>query len=87
MQALVKTTVIAVSLALLLPLTGCSGFSKTARQQRAYEKYVRKSSITRAKQQAHFRAAKAKIPKQPEESEPVETTSVGPETASDSSGE
>jgi hypothetical protein len=87
MQALVKTTVIAVSLSLLLPLTGCSSFSKTARQQRAYEKYVRKSSIAHAKQQSHFRSAKPKIPKHSEESEPVETTSVGPETVSNNSGE
>ena len=87
MHAFIKTTLVVTLLALLLPLTGCSGFSKTARQQRAYEKYVRKSSIAHAKQQSRFRSEKAKIPKQPEASDWAETTSVGPESVSDGSSE
>ena len=87
MHALIKTTVVALLLALLFPLTGCSSFSKSARQQRAYEKYIRKSSVARAKQRSLFRSDKPRIPKQPEPSEAVETTSSGPESMSDSPSE
>ena len=87
MHALIKTTVIGLLLALLLPFSGCSSFSKTARQQRAYEKYVRKSSVAHAKRQAKIRSTKQKVPEQPEPSEPVETTSVGSESAGDGSSE
>jgi len=72
------------SVALLLlfafALSGCSSFSKTGRQQRAYEKYVRKSSITRVKQQSRFRSGKPQMPSQPmEPSGPVETMETGPQ--------
>ena len=83
MAPLLKCTTAALLLALLLPLTGCSSFSKSARQQRAYEKYVRKSSLARTKQQSRFLSSrKPRIPKQPEPSDPVESTSTGPESMS-----
>ena len=41
---------------------GCSHFSSSARQQRAYAKYVRKSATVRQKQQKHFVQEKSKIP-------------------------
>jgi hypothetical protein len=55
---------------------GCSRFSKSARQERAYAKYVRKSTHAREKRQAQFRREKARIP-QPDtaaSSEPEVTT-------------
>jgi hypothetical protein len=37
-----------------LSLPACARFSETARQQRAYEKYVRKSMANRNRQMAHI---------------------------------
>lgn len=56
-------------------MPGCSHFSSTARQQRAYEKYVRKSANVRVKRQKQFRQEKAKIPASAP-SEPQITTEV-----------
>ena len=68
------------ALILAFTLTGCSSFSKSGRQQRAYEKYVRKSSATRAKQQSRFRSDKPRMPTQEmTPSEAVETTEAGPQ--------
>lgn len=47
---------------LLLSLTSCSYLTKSGRQQRAYERYVRKSSVTRDRQRSKFRSEKIKIP-------------------------
>lgn len=63
--------------ALSFGLGGCSSFSKEGRQQRAYEKYVRKSSLGRAKQQRQMRPKKTEMPAQPMPSDPVETTETG----------
>jgi hypothetical protein len=41
---------------------GCSHFSSSARQQRAYAKYVRKYATGREKQQKKFLKEKSKIP-------------------------
>ena len=75
------------SLSLLLALacactfTSCS-FTKAGRQQRAYEKYVRKSSASREKQRSHFRSKKPQMPSQPmTPSEPVESHETGPQAA------
>ena len=66
-------------------LTGCSSFSKSERQQRAYQKYVQKQSGARVKQQSLFRkSGKPQMPAQ-SVSEPEESTSTGPEAVSDSS--
>ena len=85
MQPLRKSATCLLLVALLVPLTGCSTFSKSARQQRADEKYIRKSSVARVKQQSRFRSDKPRMPTQLEPSEPVETTSGGPEAMSSSS--
>jgi hypothetical protein len=69
---------------------GCSHFSSSARQQRAYAKYVKKSAIVREKRQKQFRQEKAKIPPAPAQSEPQVTmeTSDAPQAApSDSSNQ
>lgn len=71
-----------ISLALLCVFlcAGCSSFSESGRRQRAYEKYVRKSSITRVKQQSRFRSGKPQMPTQPlEPSAPIESTETGPQ--------
>ena len=54
---------------------GCSHFSSSARQQRAYAKYVQKSANVREKRQKQFRREKAKIPASAP-SEPQITTEV-----------
>jgi hypothetical protein len=55
-------------------LDGCAYFSKSGRQQLAYEKYVRKCSKNRDRQRAKMKAPR--IPKF-EPSEPKETTQLG----------
>jgi hypothetical protein len=69
---------------------GCSHFSSSARQQRAYAKYVRKSAIVREKRQKQFRQEKAKIPPAPAPSEPqvtMETSEAPQAVPSDSSNQ
>ena len=44
-----------VILLLLSSLTSCSYLTKSGRQQRAYQNYVRKSSATRTRQQSKFK--------------------------------
>jgi hypothetical protein len=62
-------------LVLALSLPACARFSKSARQQRAYEKYVRKSMATRTRQQSQFfHSRAAKMP--PSEPGPVIETST-----------
>ena len=73
------------SLALLLlvacGLNACA--SKSTRQERAYAKYVRNSSIVHQKQRGLFRHSdKPQMPTMPmptEPSEPIETTETGPQ--------
>jgi hypothetical protein len=63
-------------------LSSCA-MSKTARNQRAYEKYVRKSSIVRYKQRSMFRHTdKPQMPTMPMPSEPMENTETGPQSVS-----
>ena len=77
---------IRVSLALFLAgataLSSCSMLTARGRQEAAYERYVRKSSLGRVKQQKKLSYKKTKIPvMQP--SEPIETTALsGPEAIS-----
>lgn len=68
-------------------LSSCSMLTASGRQQRAYERYVRKSSLGRVKQQKRMSYKKTKLPvMQP--TEPVETTEVsGPESVSSNTGE
>ncbi len=70
--------IISVVLIAALGLTGCSTFSKSARRERAYEKYVRKSSMARVVRQSRFHSSKTRIPKTPP-SAPIESTETGPQ--------
>jgi hypothetical protein len=62
-------------------MPSCSHFSSSARQQRAYAKYVRKSAIVHEKRQKQFRQDKGRIPPATTPSEPQVTmeTSEGPQ--------
>ena len=68
-------------------LSSCSMLTASGRQQRAYERYVRKSSLGRVKQQKRFSFRKTTLPvMQP--TEPMEATEVsGPESVSSGSGD
>ncbi len=78
------------TLALLLVaatlLSSCSMLTAQGRRERAYERYVRKSSLGRVKQQKRMGFHKTKLPVM-EPSEPLETTSVsGPESFGNGGG-
>jgi hypothetical protein len=57
-----------------LLLSSCSHFSKSARQQRAYERYVRKTSGIHMKHQAKLKGVR--MPPTPVASQPQVTTEV-----------
>ena len=63
-------------------LSGCSMLTARGRQERAYDRYVRKSSLGRLKQQKHFAARGNTMPvTHPTEAmEPTEAS--GPESVS-----
>jgi outer membrane biogenesis lipoprotein LolB len=64
-------------------LSGCSMLTAQGRRERAYERYVHKSSQGRVKQQKRF-AARGKTMPVTHLSQPVETTDVsGPESFGD----
>jgi hypothetical protein len=67
-------------------LDGCAHFTKSGRQQLAYEKYVRKCSKNRDRLRAKMKTKAPKIPKY-EPSEPKETTELGGSPQSVRSGE
>jgi hypothetical protein len=75
-----KSVALALILALAFGSTGCV-LSQQSRQQRKYEKYVRKSSAARQKQRAKFRSGKPQMPVSPMPSEPTQSASTGPEAA------
>ena len=66
-------------LVLAFALNGCGLFSKSSRDQSAYAKYVRKSSMGRVKQQSRFRSNKPAMPPAQKPGEPVESTLSGPQ--------
>jgi len=74
---------ISLLLLIALSLSGCSAFSdETTKQQRAYEKYVRKSMKQREKQQAKVSRNQTNIP--------IPASETGPEVVNltlDHSGE
>ena len=72
------TVTLVCALSFVLP--GCSSFTKSGREQRAYEKYVRKSSGARQKQRAKFRSDKPKMPTQTTPSEPIESNETAPQS-------
>ena len=64
-------------------LSGCSMLTTHGRRERAYDRYVRKSSQGRVKQQKRF-ASRGNAMPVTHRSEPVETTEAsGPESVSD----
>jgi hypothetical protein len=79
------------TLALLLVgatlLSGCSMLSASGRQQRAYERYVRKSSLGRVKQQKLFHSGKTQMPLMRPTEQTVAAEVSGPESISDGSGD
>jgi uncharacterized protein YceK len=77
---------ISILLLVACALSGCSTFSKSGRQQRAYEKYVRRSSIARVKQRHMFRNGAPQLPPVQQPSEPIESTSTGPEAMTTGEG-
>jgi hypothetical protein len=81
-----KTT--AVALAGCLLLSSCSHFSQSGRQQLAYERYVRKQSHNRVRQQTKFKnPKKAKLPSTPGPSQPMINTDTDHSPQSVTSGE
>ena len=69
-----------VFLLFALSLSGCSSFSRSGRQQHAYEKYVRRTSMGRVKQQRRFHSDKPQMPTTPmEPSAPIESSETGPQ--------
>jgi hypothetical protein len=67
-------------------LSSCSMLTAQGRRERAYERYVRKSSLGRVKQQKRMSFHKTTLPIM-EPSEPTETTTVsGPEAVGSGSG-
>lgn len=69
-----KSSIVVLFAALLL-LPGCSMLTKSGRQQAAYERYVRKMSLGRVRQQKLFHNGRPPMPiTQP--SEPSETTAT-----------
>jgi len=82
---------IRLSLALFLVgatfLSGCSMLTARGRQEAAYERYVRKSSLGRVKQQKKLSYKKVKIPTM-QPSEPTENTALsGPESVTSSNSD
>ncbi len=75
------TRSLSLLLALAFACTGCS-FSKQGRQQRAYEKYVRKSSATRQKQSSHFRSKSPPMPSTTMPTEPLVSSETSPQAMS-----
>jgi hypothetical protein len=69
---MVKLFCLVLVLALTLP--ACSRFSESARGQRAYEKYVRKSSVIRTRQQSRFLRGRAPQMPRTEAGPATETT-------------
>ena len=67
-------------------LSGCSMLTASGRQQRAYERYVEKSSLGRVKQQKRMGSRKMTLPvMQP--TEPTVATEVsGPESVGSGAG-
>lgn len=73
------TKSILFTLVLAFALNGCA-FSKSGRQQRAYEKYVRKSSMARVRQhRLFFRSDKPRMPEAPMPTEPIPSVESGPQ--------
>ena len=78
MKYLSRSSALIVLLTVSFGLGGCSHFSKQSRAERAYAKYVRKSSYTQAKRSLKLRPGKMTLPPPMPVTEPVTTTESGP---------
>jgi hypothetical protein len=70
-QTLRRVTLVLIG---CLALTGCAHFTKSGRQQLAYQKYIRKQSGMRARQQVKMK--RPRLPSAWRPSEPKVTTEV-----------
>ena len=70
-----------LALTFVLALGGCSQYSKSSRQQRAYAKYVRNSRVAQARQSMKLRPGKVQLPPMPV-SDPIASNETGPEAMS-----
>ncbi len=75
------TLYLSLFVAAAVPLTSCSSFSKSSRDQRAYAKYDRKSSIARVKQPSQLGRGNSQMPPPQQPSEPVERVETQPVSA------
>ncbi len=64
----------AVLLIIALALPACSGRSGLSRQERAYAKYVQKSSAARQQQRAKVQRSQQEIPPEPPPTDDVTTS-------------
>ncbi len=77
---------LALGLTIAMLFDGCAYFSKTGRQQMAYERYVRKCSKQRDRYRAKMKTKAPRIPKY-EPSEPKETSELAGSPESVTSGQ
>jgi hypothetical protein len=76
---------LALSLVAATLLSGCSMLTASGRREHAYERYVRKSSLGRVKQQKRVRFAKNTLPVMQPTAPMVTTEASGPESVTDGS--
>ncbi|MDQ6622149.1 MAG: hypothetical protein M3Y86_01515 [Verrucomicrobiota bacterium] len=79
MKRFAPSLLVVVTLTLALAQSGCSHFSKTNRQQRAYSNYIRKSSAANTRRGLKFRTAKMQMPAMPQASDPQVSAEAGPQ--------
>ena len=77
MKHLSRFSVLILLLAFAFGLGGCARFSQQSRQERAYAKYIRKSSYAQGKRALKLRPGKVELPPAPL-SEPMTTAESGP---------
>ncbi len=81
-----RCPIVLLLLAFALSSGGCSHFSRGARQTRAYNRYIQKSSVARVRQSQKFRnTGTSSLPPMPSEREREISTSSGPESVSSGS--
>ena len=68
-------------------LSGCSMLTANGRRERAYTRYVQKSSLGRVKQQKRLRPQKQKIPVMQPSEPMVATEASGPQSVGNGSGQ
>jgi heat shock protein HslJ len=84
LERILKGLTIVLISGLFLP--GCAHYSKSARQQRAYEKYVRKQSGIQHRQQAKYKKVRMPRTMGPSEAKITAEAYSGPQSVSSNSG-